>query len=138
MCGCASSGPTGREVLTGSIVPQKSRLVLYRSNSPLGAAIQPSYIVDGKSVASSTPNGFVVCDLNPGTHAVSVANTELTVNLGGGNDKARVTLQPGQTVYYKAEPQVGLTVGVVTLSQVTESQGRTDTADLHKLEGTCA
>ncbi len=127
----------GKEILTASIAPQQSRLVIYRSNSPLGAAVQPSYVVDGRPVASSTPNGFVVCHLDPGPHDLSVQNIELNVNFGGGSDKARVALQPGQTAYFKAEPQIGLTVGVITLTQVTEDQGRVDTQELHKLDGTC-
>ena len=82
LAGCASSGPTGKEVLTGSLAPQKSRLVIYRV-SPLGFAIQPNYVVDGKPVAPSQPNGFVVCNLDPGTHNVAVENISLNVNFGG-------------------------------------------------------
>jgi hypothetical protein len=127
----------GQEVLTAGIAPKKSRLVVYRT-SILGFAVQPDYVVDGKVVAPSQPEGFVVCQLEPGKHEVSVGNFELNVNFGGGSDKASVTLQPGKTTYLKAEPQPGLTIGVITLSEVTESQGQADTATLHKLDGACA
>ncbi|MEZ5844797.1 MAG: hypothetical protein R3D27_13825 [Hyphomicrobiaceae bacterium] len=132
--GCASSGPTGREALTGSIAAGKSRLVLYRT-SPLGFAIQPSYQVNGKAVAASQPNGFFVCELPPGRHEVSIAN--LNPSLTGGSDKVAVDLAPGGTSYVKAEPQIGLVVGAITLTAVTEGQGRIDTADLHRIEGAC-
>jgi hypothetical protein len=136
LSGCATGGPTGNEVLAGNLSPKKSRLVIYRT-SPLGLAVQPQYSIDGKAVGSSTPEGFVVCHFNPGAHQVAVSNFELNVNLGGGADKVSVTLRPGQTTYLKAEPQLGLTIGVITLSEVTENQGKADTASLHKLESSC-
>lgn len=137
LAGCATSGPLGKEVLATSLAPKKSRLVVYRT-SALGFAVQPDYMINGKAVAPSQPDGFVVCNLDPGKHEVTVGNFELNVNFGGGTDKANVTLRPGATTYLKAEPQMGLTVGVITLSEVTESQGQADTATLHKLDGACA
>jgi hypothetical protein len=137
LAGCATSGPLGKDVLASSIAPQKSRLVIYRV-SALGFAVQPDYIIDGKAVAPSQPEGFVVCNLDPGEHQVSVGNFELNVNLGGGSDQAGLKLKPGQTAYLKAEPQMGLTLGVITLTEVTEGQGQSDTAALHKLDGACA
>lgn len=134
--GCASSGPTGRELLTGSINPQIARLVIYRTNV-MGLAVQPDYNVDNKKVGASTPNGFVLCELAPGKHQVSVGNFALNVNLGGGTDAWDLDLKPGTTTYLQAEPKIGLTVGVVTLNQVTEAQGRNETATLHKLESSC-
>lgn len=136
LTGCATSGPLGKDVLATGIAPQSSRLVIYRA-SILGFAVQPDYVIDGKAVAPSQPEGFVVCNLAPGKHAVSVGNFELNVNFGGGTDRASVALRPGQTTYLKAEPQLGLTVGVITLSEVTENQGLSDTATLHKLDGAC-
>jgi hypothetical protein len=133
---CATSGPLGKDVLATSVAPKQSRLIIYRT-SPLGFAVQPDYVIDGKPAAPSQPDGFVVCNLAPGKHTISVGNFELNVNLGGGADKAGVTLRPGQSTYLKAEPQPGLVVGVITLSEVTESQGQSDTATLHKLEGAC-
>jgi hypothetical protein len=137
LAGCASGGPLGKDVLSAGIAPKKSRLVIYRT-SALGFAVQPDYMIDGKAVAPSTPEGFVVCHLDPGKHEISVGNFELNVNFGGGSDRAGVVLRPGQTAYLKAEPQMGLTMGVITLTEVTEGQGASDTAALHKLDGACA
>lgn len=136
LAGCASSGPTGQQILAGSIKPQVARLVIYRT-SAIGFAVQPDYNVDDKKVGISTPNGFVVCELAPGPHKVSIGNFALNVNLGGGTDTWRLDLKPGTTTYLQAEPKVGLTVGVVTLNQVTEEQGRNETAALHKLDSSC-
>jgi hypothetical protein len=135
LSGCAT-GPTGQEVLALGPAPKKSRLVMYRI-SALGLAVQPPYTVDGRPVAPSSPDGFVVCDLNPGPHQVAVGNMPINVNIFGGSDKAGITLRPGQTAYLKADPQPGLTIGVITLTEVTENQGRADTASLHKVEGSC-
>jgi hypothetical protein len=121
--GCVTNGgPTGSENLATSLAPKKSRLVIYRT-SPFGFAVQPPYSIDGKAVGSSTPGGFVVCHLDPGTHQIAVGNFELTVSLTGGTDKASVALRPGQTTWLRAEPQMGLTIGVITLSEVQEAQG---------------
>jgi hypothetical protein len=137
LAGCATGGPLGKEVLATSLAPEQSRLVIYRT-SAFGFAVQPQYVIDGNAVAPSQPDGFVVCNLAPGEHKVSVGNFELNINFGGGDDKAGVTLRPGQTTYLKAEPQPGLVVGVITLTEVTEGQGQSDTATLHKLDGACA
>ena len=137
LSGCATGGPTGKEVLGGDLAPKKSRLVIYRT-SALGLAIQPPYSIDGKVVGLSTPDGFVVCHVGPGPHQLAVSNAELNVNLGGGTDKVSVTLRPGQTTYLKAEPQMALTVWFIALSEVSENQGKADTASLHKLESSCA
>jgi hypothetical protein len=136
LSGCATSGPTGQELLAGNLAPRKSRLVIYRT-SAFGLAVQPSYSIDGNAVGSSTPSGFVVCYLNPGAHQVAVGNFGLNVSLGDSTDKVSVLLRPGQTTYLKAEPNMGLTMGVITLTEVTENQGKADTASLHKLESSC-
>lgn len=135
LSGCAVAGATGNEVLSDQVSTQ-ARLVIYRT-SPMGFAVQPPYSIDGKAIALSTPNGFIVCHLSPGPHQVAVGNFPINISFGGGSDKSGVTLRPGQTTYLKAEPQMGLTVGVITLTEVTENQGKADTASLHKLDGSC-
>ena len=143
LAGCASSGPTGSEILTGSTAPSgvasnAARLVIYR-NSVMGFAVQPDYVVDGKTVAGSQPNGFVVCHLLPGRHEVAVANFPLSNNFfGTGSERMTVDLRAGTTTYLSASPQVGImTPGVVTLTHVSENQGRADTANLHQIAASC-
>jgi hypothetical protein len=137
LAGCAS-GPTGGDVLTGSVRSSAARLVIYRA-SAFGFAIQPNYVVDGKVIAGSQAAGFVVCDLPPGHHEVAVANLPLSNNLfGRGSEKMTVDLRPGHTAYLSAEPQMGiLTPGAITLVQVTEGQGRSDVASLHRTDSAC-
>ena len=136
LAGCASSGPTGKDVLGVSAKSNAARLVIYRT-SGLGLAVQPDYLVDGKRAGKSQPNGFVVCELSPGRHEVTVGNPAGNVNFGGGSDKASVTLKSGTTTYLSAEAKMGLTIGVITVASVSDAQGRSDTAALHKTESSC-
>jgi hypothetical protein len=134
--GCASSGPTGDQVLNASIKQDVARLVIYRS-AVIGFAVQPDYLITGRKVGISQAKGFLICDLPPGPRQISVGNPELNVNFGGGTDKVDVNLQAGVTTYLQAQPQLGLTIGVITLQAVPESQGRSETAELHKTDGNC-
>jgi hypothetical protein len=105
----------------------------------MGLAIQPDYIVDGKKVAASSPNGFLMCDLPPGRHEVAVNNMIFSQNLFGvGSDKVVLDMRPGTTTYINAEVQVGLTAGALSLVQVAEAQGRRDIGSLHKMDAKCA
>jgi hypothetical protein len=137
LSGCAS-GPTGVETLTDSVGSKAARLVIYRA-SPLGFAVQPDYVVDGRVIAGSQSAGFVACDLPPGHHDVAVANMPLSTNLfGHGSEKTSIDLRAGSTAYLSAEPQLGLvTPGQITLIQVTENQGRADVANLHRTSSVC-
>lgn len=139
VAGCATSGPTGNDVLTGSIGPGTARLVIYRV-SAMGIAVQPDYVVDGKPVASSQPNGFVMCHLPPGHHEVVVDNFPISFTpFSSGSERMAVNLRAGGTTYLSAAPQMGFyTPGKITLTEVTESQGRTDTANMHQINGDCA
>lgn len=136
LSGCASSGPTGSEILTGSIQPQRARMVIYRT-AIMGLAVQPSYIVDGKPVAPAQPNGFLVCDMLPGKHTVAVDNTSLNVSLGSSTDRQEIALAPGETRFVRADMNPGLTMGFVSLTQVTAEQGKSDTASLYKQPEQC-
>lgn len=136
IAGCASSGTSGVNAVVTNLPAEKARLIIYRDN-PLGFMIQPSYNLNGKSIGNSQPNGFVMCDVTPGNHKVTVGNLKLNVNLGGGSDQLDLNLQPGTTTYLKAEPKMGLTVGVITLSHVAPQQGKNDIAKLHKLNSGC-
>jgi hypothetical protein len=137
VAGCAASGPTGSEILARGAKPGTARLVIYRT-SPTGFAIQPDYAIDGRKVGSSQPNGFIVCELPPGEHTVSVGNFPLSISIGPGADSFTTKLRLGTTTYLHAEPRLGIiTPGTIGLTQVAENQGRADTAKLYKSESQC-
>lgn len=136
LAACASSGPLGKEVLTGSLRPDTARMVFYRT-SALGLAVQPSYMIDGKPIANSQPGGFAVCEVKPGRHEVAIDNMPVNGNLFGGTDKATLDMKPGTTAYLSEQPQPGLTIGFITLTQVADGFGQSQTKELHKIESQC-
>jgi hypothetical protein len=138
LTGCATTGPRGADVLTGAIPAKSARLVIYRS-SAVGFAIQPDYVIDGKAVASSQPDGFVLCNLRAGRHEVAVANMPLSNNFfGEGTESITLNLRPGSAKYLAASPQMGIfTPGKITLKEVSEAQGRADTASFHQINTVC-
>lgn len=129
----------GGQALTDNVKSGAARLVVYRS-SALAFAIQPNYAVDGRVIGGSQAAGFIACELPPGRHEVAVNNLPLSSNLfGQGSEKVSVDLRAGSTTYLSAQPQMGIvTPGAITLIQVTESQGRADTASLHQSNGSCS
>jgi Protein of unknown function (DUF2846) len=137
LAGCAATGPLGTEVLNVSTKPNMARMVIYRT-SAFGFAIQPDYVIDGKAVAASQPGGFIACDVPPGRHEIAVGNIAISNNLfGGGSEKITVDLRAGSMAYFAAAPQMGLVAGQITLTNVTEVQGRADIAGLHQIPGAC-
>ena len=124
-------------MLNASLNTKVARVVIYRK-SVIGFAIQPDYIVDGKPVASSQPGGFLACDLPPGQHVIAVSNPAISNSLtGAGSEKFALELRAGSVTYFAASPQPGLVMGQITLTNVTEIQGRADVADLHQIPAAC-
>lgn len=114
-----------------------ARVVIYRV-SAMGLAMQPDYLIDGKAVGSSQPGGFVACEVAPGRHEIAVGNLAISNNLfGGGSEKMTLDLRAGSTAYLAASPVPGLVAGQVTLTNVTEVQGRADIGSLHQISGAC-
>jgi hypothetical protein len=53
-------------------------------------------------------------------------------------ERMTIDLRAGTTTYLSALPQMGImTPGVVTLTHVSESQGRADTTNLHQIAASC-
>jgi len=136
LAGCATSGPTGSDLLSLRPKPGTARLVVYRT-SPVGLLVQPDYVVDGRKAGSSQPGGFVVCDLAPGRHTVAAANIPIAMPLSNDPDSVTVSLRAGATTYLRAEPRMGIVMGSIGLLEVSEGQGRSDTASLYRIESDC-
>jgi hypothetical protein len=117
LLGACASGPKMSEVAS-SIPPLKAdegRIYFYRSNSMMGAAIQPSVYVDGKVVGSSKPGGFFYVDARPGSHEVA-CSTEV-------EQKLTLTLDRGQTRYVRTAISMGLLAGRVQPELVDDATG---------------
>ena len=87
---CAS-GPKFSEIQSSipSLKPDQGRIYFFRSSSMLGAAIQPSILLNGAVVGDSQPGGFFFVDQAPGAKEVSTS-TEV-------EKKLTFTLELGQT-----------------------------------------
>jgi len=136
MLAACASGPTGSEMLNVGLKPGTARLVIYRTN-PVGLLIQPDYVVDGRKAGSAQPGAFVMCDLAPGKHSVSVSNIPIAVPLSNAPDAITVSTRAGTTTYVRADPQMGIVAGTITLSHIADDQGRADVASLTRIDTNC-
>jgi len=127
----------GSDVLARGLKPGMARLVIYR-DAASGLLNQPDYAIDGRKVGSSQPASFIVCELRPGQHTVSVGNFPLSVSIGPGTDTVTVRLHSGATTYLHAQPRLGImTPGTIGLTQVGDKQGSADTASLSRSDSSC-
>jgi hypothetical protein len=136
MLTACAAGPTGSEMLKAGLKPGSARLVIYRNNL-VGLLIQPDYVVDGRKAGTAQPGAFVMCDLSPGKHSVSVSNIPIALPLSNAPDAITVTLRAGRTTYLRGDPQMGIVAGTITLTHVADAQGRADVASLTRIETDC-
>ena len=124
LLGACASGPKMGEV--ASSIPllkaDEGRIYVYRSNSMLGAAIQPSVYLDGKEVGSSKPGGFFYVDAKPGSHEIATS-TEV-------EKKLSFTLERGQTRYVKTVISMGILAGRVQPELVDDATGASELKEM--------
>ena len=122
LAACAS-GPRHSEVAKGfpGIKPGEGRVYFYRSNSMLGAAIQPSINVNGRTVGESKPGGFFYVDLPAGPVEVTTS-TEV-------EKKATFVLAAGETRCVRTSIGLGLFVGRIVPELVDENTCNTEIRD---------
>jgi hypothetical protein len=114
LAGCAS-GPKYADVQS-SIPPLdagQGRIYFYRESSAVGAAVQPSIMLDGEKVGDSVPGGFFFVDRAPGKY-VAAAGTEVERSL-------EIALQGGRTEYIRTRITFGALVGHVQVELATPS-----------------
>lgn len=119
---CAS-GPKFSEIQTTipALKADQGRVYFYRSSSMLGAAIQPSILLNGAVVGDSQPGGFFFVDHAPGAKEVSIS-TEV-------EKKLTFTLEPGQTRYVKTVIGFGVIAGRVYPELVDSATGEKEILD---------
>ena len=121
--GCAT-GPKFAETSSSmpAVTSGEGRIFFYRSNSMVGAAIQPDVRLNGVVVGPSKPGGFFYVDRPAGSYvASSSTETEKTLSF---------TLQPGETKYIKMTPGFGVVVGRMVLSVEPAQTARTELASM--------
>ena len=129
LAGCATSGPTFQEMQSQiSALPQgEGRIIIYRSDSALGAGVQPAIKVNGVKVGDSVPNGFIYIDRPAGNYEISTS-TEVKRTLS-------LTLADQETKYVRTRVTMGFLVGHVSPELVDPVKGAADIKTLHHLEG---
>lgn len=122
LAACAS-GPKMAEVKSSipALKPSEGRIYFYRSNSMMGAALQPEIKLNGKAVGSSKPGGFFFVDAAPGPQEVTTS-TEV-------EKKLTFTLGAGETRYVKTSIGFGLMVGRVYPELVDNAVGQKELED---------
>jgi len=121
--GCAT-GPKFAETSSSmpSVKAGDGRIFFYRSNSMLGAAIQPDVRLNGEVVGPSKPGGFFYVDRPAGSYSAATSTeTEKTVSF---------QLDAGESKYIKMTPQFGVLVGRMVLSVESAQTGRTELASM--------
>ena len=120
---CAT-GPKHMEVASSipALKADEGRIYFYRSNSMVGAALQPSIYLNGVVVGDSKPGGFFFVDEKPGAKEVSTA-TEV-------EKKLSFTLDRGQTRYVRTVTGFGIVVGRVYPELVDEAEGATQLKEM--------
>lgn len=122
--GCAS-GPQYKDVAASIPTLNKSqgRIYFYRSNSMIGAALQPNINLNGSLVGQSKPGGFFFVDEPAGQYVVSTTTeTEKTVSFN---------LDAGETKYVKTHVGLGLLVGRIIPSLESSDDAEKDLDGLH-------
>lgn len=124
LTGCAATGLSYVSVSSG-IPPLKgdaSRVFFYRTDSMMGAALQPEIRLDNQVVGKSQPGGFFYVDTAAGRHLAS-SQTE-------NEAKLEFDIESGQTVYIASSITFGLLVGRVQLNLKPEAVAVADLSPL--------
>ncbi|MFT4171339.1 MAG: DUF2846 domain-containing protein [Rhodocyclaceae bacterium] len=124
MAGCAS-GPSYKEVAGTfpAVKPDSGRIFFFRSNSMVGAALQPDIRLNDEVVGESKPGGFFFIDKPAGKYTVATATeTEKTLSFA---------LDSGETKYVRTSPAAGVMVGRVEPTLETPDVGQKEVEELH-------
>lgn len=108
LTGCAT-GPKFAEMskTIPTLKAGEGRVYFFRSDSMLGAAIQPDIRLNKEVVGSSKPGGFFYVDRPAGSFsAATTTETEKTLSF---------TLDAGETKYVRSAPHFGVLVGRIVL-----------------------
>lgn len=133
---CASSSatkPANPQVLAKMQAIDKAKaatMVVYRPRVPLGAALRPTVVLDGKDLVNIGNGKVFIAPLSPGHH---------TFEMDDKKSGTTVDLKPGQDVYLKVEIVPGFWKGGGKMTQVMPQQGnyeatRLDLVPLKEIE----
>jgi hypothetical protein len=123
LAGCAT-GIKHDQMASGmpSLKSGEGRIYFFRSNSIVGAAVQPDIRLNGQVVGASKPGGFFYVDRPAGSYVASASTeTEKTLSF---------TLQAGETKYIRSSPSFGVLVGRIVLEPETAEKAKAELGSL--------
>lgn len=123
LAGCAS-GVMHKDMAASIPTMQKDqgRVYFMRTNSMLGAIMQPDITLNGQVVGQSKPGGFFYADVKPGKQEVNTT-TETEKRL-------TFTLDSGETKYVKTSVGMGLMVGRVYPELISQAEAEKELSEL--------
>jgi len=126
---CQTSGAIYSDVKSNvtPIPKNKARLFVYRENSPLGSAVQPSIFLDGVKIGSSVPNSFIMKDIDAGKHQLSI-ETEV-------EKKYDFVAEAKKEIYIRQAIGAGWLVGRIHIEPVSNQEGLAEISELHQQSG---
>ncbi|SRR5579862_142859 len=105
-----------------ALAPGEGRIYFYREGGLLGAALQPTVMINGESTGGrAKPGDYFYIDRPAGTYEISTT-TEM-------KEVATVPLEAGKSAYVKLEVRMGLFVGRISPGLVDPTQGAQEIAD---------
>ena len=123
---CATSGAIYSDV-TPTLKPipnNKARLFVYRENTGMGAAIQPSIYLDGTKIGDSVPNSFIMKDIDTGKHQLSI-ETEV-------EKKYDFVAEAKKAIYIRQAVGMGWLVYRIHIEPVSAQEAANEIATLHQ------
>ncbi|MBK8071854.1 MAG: DUF2846 domain-containing protein [Ramlibacter sp.] len=123
LAGCAS-GVKHADMKSSmpTIKPGEGRIYFLRSSSMMGAAIQPTIMLDGQAVGQSMPGGFFYVDRPAGNYKVSGA-TEVERSLS-------LTLAAKEVKYVRSSISFGVVAGRVNFDLMESAAAEAELAGL--------
>lgn len=123
LAGCAATGPKYTEMAKSlpGLKADEGRIYFFRSDSIVGAAVQPDIRLNGTVVGESKPGGFFYVDRPAGTYmATTATETEKALSL---------VLAAGETKYVRSSVGFGVVVGrgVLDLEDPKKAQAEIET-----------
>ncbi|WP_125932944.1 DUF2846 domain-containing protein [Kiloniella majae] len=103
--------------ITGSlpaISPENSRIYFYRSQVPFLAAIEPEFLVNGKSVGTAKINQVHYRDAQPGNYEIKISSDI--------ENPILILLKPGEARYFKAYGTTSVIRSYHAIKEIPEAE----------------
>ncbi|MFD2204392.1 DUF2846 domain-containing protein [Kiloniella antarctica] len=107
--------------ITGSLPlasDNSARIYFYRSKVPFLAAIEPEFLVDGKSVGKAVMNQAIYRDARPGEYEISISSDL--------KNSISLSLSPGETRYIRAYGTTSVIRTYLSIDEVDAKQAMQD------------